>query len=144
MIQIKRAYEPAVASDGRRVLVERLWPRGLRKEDAHLDDWLKDVAPSDSLRKWFGHEPARFPEFRERYKRELRSATSKGPLDQLAHWAAREKVTLVYSARDEEHNSALVLAGELERRFRRPSKPTATRLRSRATSRGRPRVGRGR
>jgi len=125
-------------------LVERLWPRGLRKEDAHLDDWVKDVAPSDSLRKWFGHDPTRFREFRERYQRELRSATSKAPLDELARRAAHGKVTLVYSARDEEHNSALVLADELERRLRRPSKPTVAKPRSKTTSRGRPRGRRGR
>jgi uncharacterized protein YeaO (DUF488 family) len=139
MIHVKRAYEPAIASDGCRVLVERLWPRGLRKEDARLDDWLKDVAPSESLRKWFGHDPARFREFRERYKRELHSRVARAPFDELARRAARETVTLVYAARDEEHNSAIVLAGELERRLRRPSQPTASRRRSRPASRRRPR-----
>ena len=73
MIKLKRAYQPVVDDDGYRVLVERLWPRGLRKEEVHFDAWLKDIAPSDALRKWFGHDPARFTEFRERYKRELRS-----------------------------------------------------------------------
>ncbi|HEX7838959.1 MAG TPA: DUF488 family protein [Kofleriaceae bacterium] len=119
MIQVKRAYEPAAPSDGYRVLVERLWPRGLRKADAHIDEWRKDVAPSDELRRWFGHEPSRFPEFRERYQRELRSEAARAALAELARRAARQTVTLVYSAHDELHNSAVVLARELERRLAR-------------------------
>lgn len=114
MIQLKRAYEPAARGDGYRVLVERLWPRGLRKADAHLDDWRKEVAPSHELRRWFGHDPSRFAEFRERYKRELRSETARAAVIELAARAARGTVTLVYSARDELHNSAVVLARELE------------------------------
>ena len=119
MIQVKRAYEPAAPSDGYRVLVERLWPRGLRKADAHIDEWRKDVAPSDELRRWFGHEPSRFREFRERYQRELRSEAARAALAELARRAARQMVTLVYSAHDELHNSAVVLARELERRLAR-------------------------
>jgi uncharacterized protein YeaO (DUF488 family) len=119
MIKLKRAYGPASRSDGERLLVERLWPRGLRKDDAHFDAWLKEIAPSDELRKWFGHDPARFREFRERYKRELHHANAKKLLDELAHRAARRTVTLVYSAHDEEHNNAIVLAEEIERRIRR-------------------------
>jgi len=119
MIQLKRAYDPGATSDGYRVLVERLWSRGLRKADAHLDEWRKDVAPSHELRRWFGHEPSRFREFRERYKRELRSEAAQAALVELARRAARQTVTLVYSAHDERHNNAVVLARELERRVAR-------------------------
>lgn len=118
MVRLKRAYEAPEASDGHRVLVERLWPRGLRKEDAHLDRWLKELAPSDALRKWFGHDPARFREFRKRYERELQSPDTQVLLEDLAHRAARETVTLIYSAHDTEHNNAIVLADELDRRMR--------------------------
>ena len=124
MIHLKRAYEPAERSDGYRVLVERLWPRGLRKSDAHFDDWLKDVAPSDELRRWFGHDPSRFSEFRERYKRELHVEPARSAIARLANRAGRGTVTLVYSAHDEVHNNAVVLARELERRLaRKRSKP---------------------
>jgi len=133
MIQLKRAYEPAAASDGYRVLVERLWPRGLRKAEAHLDEWLKDVAPSDELRRWFGHEPSRFREFRERYKRELRSDAARATLAELARRAARQTVTLVYSAHDERHNNAVVLAWELERRIARSRTKPAPRARRHTT-----------
>lgn len=125
MIHLKRAYEPATAGDGNRVLVERLWPRGLRKADAHIDEWLKDVAPSHELRRWFGHDPSRFSEFRERYERELRSEPARTALAELARRAARETVTLVYSAHDETHNNAVVLARALGRRIaRKRAKPT--------------------
>ncbi len=107
MIRLKRAYEPASPSDGYRVFVERLWPRGLRKEDAHFDAWLKDVAPSDELRRWFHHDPERWSQFRLRYRKELRDA--EGLLDDLAKRARRGRVTLVYATRDEEHNGAVVL-----------------------------------
>jgi uncharacterized protein YeaO (DUF488 family) len=124
MIRLKRAYEPAEASDGHRVLVERLWPRGLRKANAHLDEWLKDVAPSHELRRWFAHDPSRFSEFRERYKRELRAEPARTALAGLAKRAARGTVTLVYSAHDEAHNNAVVLARALDqRRARKPGKP---------------------
>lgn len=116
MIVLKRAYEPAAKSDGYRVLVERLWPRGLRKDDAHFDAWLKEIAPSDALRKWFGHDPARFDEFRKRYRAELRSAAARDLVEELASRGARRRVTLIYSAHDTEHNNAVVLAEELERR----------------------------
>ena len=119
MIRIKRAYEPASREDGYRVLVDRLWPRGLRKDDAHLDAWLKELAPSDELRRWFGHEPSKFPAFRERYQHELREAAARTALVELARRAAHETVTLVYAAHDESHNNAVVLARELERTGRR-------------------------
>lgn len=135
MIRAKRAYEGASASDGYRVLVDRLWPRGLKKDDAHLDGWLKDVAPSDALRKWFGHEPTRWPGFRDRYKEELRSAEAKMALDALADRARREDVTLVYAAHDTEHNNAVVVAEELARRLKRPAaKRTAASAKPRASS----------
>jgi len=128
MIQLKRAYEPVSRTDGYRVLVERLWPRGLRKADARFDEWLKDAAPSHELRRWFGHEPSRFVEFRERYRRELRSEAGRAALAELARRAARETVTLVYSAHDERHNNAIVLAREIERRLpRKSSKSSMTR-----------------
>jgi uncharacterized protein YeaO (DUF488 family) len=117
VIRLKRAYDPRATSDGYRVLVDRLWPRGLRKEDAHLDAWLKDIAPSDALRKWFGHDPKRYREFEERYRSELETAAARALLDELAKRAARGTVTLVYSAHDEEHNNARVLATELEHRY---------------------------
>jgi uncharacterized protein YeaO (DUF488 family) len=116
MVKLKRAYEPAASSDGDRVLVDRLWPRGVRKDDAALDAWLKDLAPSDALRKWFAHEPARFREFRARYARELKSPAAEELLEDLAERAKRGTVTLIYAARDETHNNAVVLAHELERR----------------------------
>lgn len=117
MIRLKRAYEPRSGSDGHRVLVERLWPRGLRKEDAHLDAWLKDLAPTAGLRRWFGHDPRRFQEFSERYERELSAEPAQALLDSLARRAMRQTVTLVYAAHDEDHNNAVVLANELERRL---------------------------
>ena len=107
-IRLKRAYEPASPSDGYRVLVDRLWPRGVSKERAKLDDWAKELPPSPELREWFGHEPNRFAEFRRRYIAELRSARPR--LSELRRRANRGTLTLVYSARDTEHNDAVVLA----------------------------------
>ncbi len=112
MIRLKRVYDPPAESDGERVLVDRLWPRGLSKARAHVDEWRKDLAPSDELRKWFAHDPRRFREFRARYKRELRRAD----LGPLARHAKRHTVTLVYGARDEAHNNAVVLAEALSAR----------------------------
>lgn len=116
MIRVKRAREPAARGDGHRVLVDRLWPRGLRKADAHIDEWLKDVAPSHELRRWFGHDPERFPGFRERYRRELRAEPARTALAELQRRAARGTVTLVYAAHDDQHNNAVVLTQELSRR----------------------------
>lgn len=112
---LKRAYDPAGARDGYRVLVERLWPRGVRKTDLQLDAWLKDVAPSPELRRWFGHDPARWNEFAARYRRELREHPAAEALAELVRRASVRTVTLVYGARDETHNSAVVLRGEVER-----------------------------
>ena len=115
MILLKRAYDPADGRDGYRVLVERLWPRGVRKTDLQLDAWLKDVAPSPELRRWFGHDPARWNEFAARYRRELREDPAAEALAELVRRASVRTVTLVYGARDETHNSAVVLRGEVER-----------------------------
>jgi uncharacterized protein YeaO (DUF488 family) len=112
-VRLKRAYEPPSTSDGYRVLVDRLWPRGVRKERASLDEWEKELAPSTELREWFAHEPARFAEFRRRYTDELRSERPR--LAALRRRAREGTLTLVYSARDEQHNDAVVLADVLRR-----------------------------
>ena len=118
-VQIKRAYATTARGDGWRVLVDRLWPRGVRREALALDAWAKDLAPSDRLRRWFGHDPARWTAFVERYRRELRAPAARRGLQDLARRAASGRVTLVYGARDERHNGAVVLRGEIERRLRR-------------------------
>jgi uncharacterized protein YeaO (DUF488 family) len=107
-IQIKRAYEPASPDDGYRVLIDRLWPRGVSRQSAELDEWIKELAPSAELRQWFGHEPARFEEFRRRYISELRNERLR--LTALRRRAREGRLTLVYSAHDTEHNDAVVLA----------------------------------
>ncbi|HEX5948915.1 MAG TPA: DUF488 family protein [Actinomycetota bacterium] len=112
-IRLKRAYEPAAPSDGYRVLIDRLWPRGVSREQARLDEWEKELAPSAELRGWFGHDPSRFEEFRRRYIGELRSQRSR--LMELRRKARKDTLTLVYSARDTEHNDAVVLADVLRR-----------------------------
>jgi uncharacterized protein YeaO (DUF488 family) len=107
---LKRAYSPPSATDGTRVLVERLWPRGLAKDKAAIDQWMKNVAPSTDLRKWYGHRPDRWPEFAKRYREELRSqAEARAGVDTLARLARDGRVTLVFAARDEARNSAVVL-----------------------------------
>lgn len=115
-IRTKRAYEAPEPADGRRVLVDRLWPRGLKKTDAHLDAWHKEVAPSPELRKWFGHDPARWEEFKRRYLRELEANDA---VDALLDEADGQTLTLIFSTRDELHNSAVVLKEHLEERGRR-------------------------
>ncbi len=108
-IRLKRAYEPVSPRDGYRALVERLWPRGVKKSDLRLDAWVKDVAPSAELRKWFGHDPEKFAGFARRYRGELRRAPASAVVDDLLRRAQRATVTLVYAAHDEEHNGAVVL-----------------------------------
>jgi uncharacterized protein YeaO (DUF488 family) len=115
-VRLKRVYEPPEPSDGYRVLIDRLWPRGVSKEQARLDEWARDLAPSSELRRWFGHDPARFDEFRRRYRTELAAQEEK--LRQLRSSARRGTLTLVYSARDTEHNDAVVLAELLRKRSR--------------------------
>ncbi|HYK26250.1 MAG TPA: DUF488 domain-containing protein [Steroidobacteraceae bacterium] len=110
-IKIKRAYEQPSSADGTRVLVDRLWPRGLKKANAHVAQWLKEVAPSNELRKWFGHDPARWEEFRRRYEAEL--AGKRDLLGELRELAKNGPLTLVYSAHDEAHNQAVVLRDRL-------------------------------
>ena len=114
MIKMKRVYESPSSQDGLRVLVDRLWPRGLTKERAAVDLWLKDVAPSTELRKWFDHDPVKWKEFQVRYRNELRE--KKDALDLLKQKCGEQTVTLVYGARDEEHNEALVLKKILARK----------------------------
>jgi uncharacterized protein YeaO (DUF488 family) len=131
MIAVKRAYDPPEASDGLCVLVDRLWPRGVTKAAAKIDRWMKDLAPSAALRKWFGHDPARWAEFRRRYAKELAGqADAVAELRKLARGAT---VTLVYGARDVEHNDAVALKELLERQT------TPGRRRSKTPSRRRPR-----
>jgi uncharacterized protein YeaO (DUF488 family) len=115
-LRLKRAYEPVAATDGYRVLIDRIWPRGVKREEAHLDEWARELAPSTELRTWFGHDPARFDEFQRRYTEEL--ASQEEPLRELRRRAREGTLTLVYGARDTEHNDAVVLA-EILRRGRR-------------------------
>ena len=112
-IRMKRAYEPASPSDGYRVLIDRLWPRGVSKKKAKLDEWDKELPRSTELREWFGHEPSRFSEFRRRYINELRHERTR--LTELRRRARQGTLTLVYSAHDTEHNDAVVLADVLRR-----------------------------
>jgi uncharacterized protein YeaO (DUF488 family) len=119
-IRIKRIYEPAEQKDGYRVLVDRLWPRGLSKEKARIDLWLRDVAPSSALRIWFGHDPARWTEFRARYHAELRKNSK--ALAPLVERAKKGTLTLLYSAHDERFNQAVALKAYLDKRSRPPRK----------------------
>ena len=116
MIKIKRVYEPVTPADGERYLIERLWPRGIKKEGLKLKVWLKDIAPSTELRQWFAHDPIKWAEFRRRYMKELTSDAA--ALRPLIAAARRGTVTLLYSARDTEHNSALVLLAFLEKKLK--------------------------
>jgi uncharacterized protein YeaO (DUF488 family) len=118
MIRLKRVYEKPAAADGERILVERLWPRGLSKADAKVDLWLRDIAPSTELRKWFAHDPARWDEFQRRYWNELRNQSE--AVDLLRRKAAAGVITLVYAARDEQHNGALALKTFLEQKSSTP------------------------
>jgi uncharacterized protein YeaO (DUF488 family) len=117
-LRLKRAYDPASPDDGARILIDRLWPRGLRKTDAALDDWIKEVAPSTELRQWFGHDPERWPEFQRRYKAELHQHIEE--LDRIRALAKKQTITLVYSAHDEKHNDAIVLKDVLLGETRNP------------------------
>jgi uncharacterized protein YeaO (DUF488 family) len=116
MLGLKRVYEPAARLDGYRILVDRLWPRGLSKENAAIDEWMKDIAPSAELRRWFGHDPEKWPEFRRHYERELRAREDL--VLEIAALASRRRVTLVYGARDDAHNDAVVLAAIVRARMK--------------------------
>lgn len=118
MIRIKRTYEPAERGDGQRILVERLWPRGMKKEALQVDEWLKDVAPSTELRQWFAHRVDRWEEFRRRYQEELK--TNRAAWEPILEASRRRNVTLLYSAHDTVHNGAVVLRDFLSKR-RRPA-----------------------
>jgi uncharacterized protein YeaO (DUF488 family) len=113
-VRLKRVYEPAEPGDGARFLVERLWPRGLRREDARLTAWLKDVAPSPELRRWFHHDPARWEEFRRRYRAELAEPAKQALVQELVTAARAGLITLVFATRDTEHNAAVVLRELIE------------------------------
>ena len=114
MIKLKRVYEAPAPSDGVRILVERLWPRGIKKQSLEFDEWLKDVAPSTELRRWFGHDPARWKGFRDRYRAELTRSGQIDALKELTRLSRRKTVTLVYSAADETHNQAVALKAFLD------------------------------
>lgn len=109
-LTIKRVYDPPEPGDGKRILVDRLWPRGLKRDAAALDAWIKDVAPSAELRRWFGHRPERWAEFARRYRHELAAEPASDALRKIAALAARDRVTLVYGARDRDRNQAVVIA----------------------------------
>ena len=117
VLKIKRVYENAEAGDGVRFLVERLWPRGMKKEELKMEAWLKEVAPSDSLRRWFAHDPLKWKEFQKRYRVELEA--NPDAWKPILESAKRGNVTLLYSARDTEHNNAVVLKSFLEERIRK-------------------------
>jgi uncharacterized protein YeaO (DUF488 family) len=117
MIKVKRIYEKAEDTDGFRVLVDRLWPRGVKKEEAKLDEWLKDIAPSDELRKWFDHDPDKWDEFKRRYRGEL--ASKEGLVNKLIEDAKGKDITLLYASRETRYNNVMVLKDVLEERTSR-------------------------
>ena len=112
-IRLKRVYDPPTADDGWRVLVDRVWPRGLSKAEARVDEWLGELAPSTELRKWFGHQPNRWDEFRARYQDELKAPEQRQRLQHVRELASKESVSILYGAKDQEHNQAVVIAEQL-------------------------------
>jgi len=125
MIRLKRVYSEVSPADGIRILVDRVWPRGISKRRAHIIAWRKDLAPSTPLRKWFGHEPSRWAEFRRRYQAELNRSDVIEDVLNLAGISRQRTITLLYSAADEQHNQAVVLKDLLERCLTQTSKPNA-------------------
>jgi uncharacterized protein YeaO (DUF488 family) len=119
VLKIKRAYEDKKASDGKRILIDRLWPRGVRKTEAGIDEWLKELAPSTELRRWFGHVPEKWEEFKRRYKKELAAPEKIQFMGNIAHTAKRADITLIYSARDSEHSDVKVLEELITERMQR-------------------------
>jgi uncharacterized protein YeaO (DUF488 family) len=113
VILLKRVYDPVSQADGKRILVDRLWPRGLSKEKAGLDEWMKDIAPSDELRKWFSHDPSKWQKFKNRYKKELKNKAEL--IEKLKEETQKGKVTLLFSAKDSAHNNAIVLKEVLDK-----------------------------
>jgi uncharacterized protein YeaO (DUF488 family) len=120
MVKVKRVYEKPTPADGYRILVDRLWPRGIKKTTADLSAWLKDLAPSDELRRWFSHDPQRWPEFHQRYLQELEDPAKAELLKDLLNRARRGTVTLVFAAKDEERNNAVVMKTFLDDRLDPP------------------------
>jgi uncharacterized protein YeaO (DUF488 family) len=114
LIHVRRVYEPPTPEDGYRVLIDRVWPRGVTKQAARLDEWARDLAVSTDLRRWFGHDPAKWEEFRCRYRAEVLAPEHRAALDALLQRARHGTVTIVYGARDEQHNNAVVLADVLQ------------------------------
>lgn len=112
MVRIKRIYEPSAPGDGKRILIDRLWPRGIRKEDARIDEWMREIAPSTELRKWFSHDPAKWPEFKMRYKKELENMSDL--LERLKGESRKGTITLLFAAKDTEHVNAAVLKEVIE------------------------------
>ena len=136
MIVTKRAYEPFAPSDGYRVLIDGLWPRGVSKADAHLDAWEKGIAPSATLRQWYRHDVAKWPEFQRRYERELRAPAAQAVLDGLARRARRGRVTLVFASRDTDISDVVVIERLLRDRLktaRRPHSASTAKSRRRAS-----------
>lgn len=121
LISIKRIYDKAEVTDGTRVLVDRLWPRGVKKSTAHIDKWVKEVAPSDELRTWFGHDPEKWDEFRKKYLKELESNDA---VASLISFVSRNDVTFIYAARDTEHNNAVVLSEFLAEKLKKAPSET--------------------
>jgi uncharacterized protein YeaO (DUF488 family) len=113
IVQIKRIYDPPASDDGVRILVDRLWPRGIKKEKAHVDEWAKDLAPSNELRRWFSHDPNKWAEFKKRYRKEL--AEKQEVLKKIRDTSRKRTITLIYAAKDTEHNNAVVLKEILSR-----------------------------
>jgi uncharacterized protein YeaO (DUF488 family) len=113
MVKTKRIYDPASPDDGKRILIDRLWPRGIKKDEAKIDEWMKDIAPSTGLRKWFSHDPLRWPEFKKQYKKELE--TRQELIKKLKAEAKRGTITLLFAAKDTEHVNAVVLKEVIER-----------------------------
>jgi uncharacterized protein YeaO (DUF488 family) len=114
-VRYRRIYDDPSSTDGRRILVDRIWPRGVRKEDAHFDEWMREVAPSTQLRRWYGHDPDRYAEFRRRYLAELREPARREAVQRLRDAAGHDRMTLLTAARDLEHSQAAVLAHWLNR-----------------------------
>jgi uncharacterized protein YeaO (DUF488 family) len=132
-VAIKRAYDPPARGDGVRILVDRLWPRGLRKDDAHFDQWRKDLSPSTSLRQFYGHRPERFDEFTKRYRAELRHKQAAAAVSEVVGLARRRPVTLLTASRDASHSEAAVLAKHIQQIIKRSPRSPRSRTAEQAT-----------